>query len=38
MEIEAISKRETKGFLELENIGKRKGARDSSITNRIQET
>lgn len=37
MEIKAIKKAQTEEILELENIGKRTGAIDSSLTNRIQE-
>lgn len=35
-EIEAIMKTQTKGILEMENLGKRTGTTDRSITNRIQ--
>ena len=37
IEIEAIKKTQTKGILEMENLGKGTGATDISITNRIQE-
>ena len=36
-EIEAIKKTQTKGILGMENLGKRTGTREASITNRIQE-
>jgi hypothetical protein len=35
VEIEAIQKTQTEAVLELENLGKRKGSTDISITNRI---
>ena len=37
IEIEAIKKTYTEGILEMENLGKRTGTTDTSITNRIQE-
>ena len=37
MEIETIKKSQRKTALELENLGKRSGVIDASITNRIQE-
>jgi hypothetical protein len=37
MEIETIKKSERERTLELENLGKRSGITDASITNRIQE-
>jgi hypothetical protein len=37
MEIEAIKKTQTEGILEIENLGKRTGTTDASITSRIQE-
>ena len=37
MERESIKKTQTEGNLEMENLGKRTGATDASITNRIQE-
>ena len=37
MEIETIKKSQRETTLEIENLGKRSGAVDSSITNRIQE-
>jgi hypothetical protein len=37
MEIEAIKKSQRATNLEMENLGKRSGATDASITNRIQE-
>jgi prefoldin subunit 5 len=37
MEIETIKKSQRETTLELENLGKRRGAIDASITNRIQE-
>jgi uncharacterized coiled-coil protein SlyX len=37
MEIETIKKSQRDTTLELENLGKRSGVRDASITNRIQE-
>ena len=37
-EIEAINKTETKGILEMENLGKWSRTTDASITKRIQET
>jgi hypothetical protein len=37
IEIEAIKKTQTEGILEMENLGKRTGAREISIANRIQE-
>ena len=37
LEIEAIKKTQMKGILEMENLGKRTGMTDISITNRIQE-
>ena len=37
MEIEAIKKTQTEEILEMENLGKRTGTTDASITNRIQE-
>ena len=37
MEIEAINKTQTQEILEMENIGKRTGSTDASITKRIQE-
>jgi predicted nucleic acid-binding Zn-ribbon protein len=38
MEIETIKKSQRGTTLELENLGKRSGVIDASITNRIQET
>jgi hypothetical protein len=35
--IEGIKKTQTEEILEMENVGKRTGATDASITNRIQE-
>ena len=35
--VEAIKKTQTEGILEMENIGKRTGFTNTSITNRIQE-
>ena len=37
MEIESIKKSQRETTLELENLGKRSGATDASIKNRIQE-
>ena len=37
MTIEAIKKTQMKGILEMENLGKRTGTTDTSITNRIQD-
>jgi uncharacterized coiled-coil protein SlyX len=37
MEIETIKKSQRETVLELENLGKRSGVMDASITNRIQE-
>ena len=37
MEIETIKKSQKDPILELENLGKRSGVIDASITNRIQE-
>ena len=37
MTIEAIKKTQRKGILEMENLGKRTGTTDTSITGRIQE-
>jgi predicted nucleic acid-binding Zn-ribbon protein len=37
MEIETIKKSQRETTLEIENLGKRSGAIDASITNRIQE-
>jgi hypothetical protein len=37
MEIEIIKKSQSKATLELENLGKRPGVTDASITNRIHE-
>lgn len=37
MGVEAINKTQTEGILEMENLGKRTGTTDTSITNRIQE-
>jgi hypothetical protein len=37
MEIEAIKKAQLEGILEMENLEKRTGTADVSITNRIQE-
>ena len=37
MEKETIKKTQTEGILEIENLGKRTGTTDDSITNRIQE-
>jgi hypothetical protein len=37
MEIETIKKSQRETTLELENLGKRSGVIDASITNRIQE-
>ena len=36
VEIEEIKKTQTEGILEMENLGKRTGTTDTSITNRIQ--
>jgi len=36
MEIEAIKKPQTEGILETENLGKRTGATDANISNRIE--
>jgi hypothetical protein len=36
VEIEEIKKTQTEGILEVENLGKRKGTTDTSITNKIQ--
>jgi cell fate (sporulation/competence/biofilm development) regulator YmcA (YheA/YmcA/DUF963 family) len=36
MEVETIKKSQKEATLELENLGKRSGAIDASITNRIQ--
>jgi hypothetical protein len=36
MEIEAIKKTQTEAILEMENIGKRTGTTDISITNRYK--
>jgi chromosome segregation ATPase len=38
MEIETIKKSQRETTLEIENLGKRSGVIDASITNRIQET
>jgi hypothetical protein len=38
MEIETIKKPEMETILEMENLGKRSGIIDASITKRIQET
>ena len=38
MEIETIKKLQRETTLEIENLGKRSGIIDASITNRIQET
>jgi hypothetical protein len=38
METEAIKKAQTKGTLEVKNLGMRTGTTDASIANRIQET
>ena len=37
MEVETIKKSQREKTLEIENLGKRTGAIDESITNRIQE-
>ena len=37
MEVEKIKKTQKKTTLEIENLGKKSGAIDASITNRIQE-
>ena len=37
MEIEAIKKTQTQAILEMENLGKRIGTTDTSITNRIRD-
>jgi predicted nucleic acid-binding Zn-ribbon protein len=37
MEIEAIEKTQREATLEMDNLGKRSGATDASITNRVQE-
>jgi hypothetical protein len=37
MEIELLKKTQTEEILEMENIGKRRGTTDATITNRIQE-
>jgi hypothetical protein len=37
IEIETIRETQTVGILEMENLGKRTGTTDASITNRIQE-
>jgi hypothetical protein len=37
MEIEAIKKTQSEANLEMENLGKRTGTTDTSITHRIQE-
>jgi len=37
MEIEKIKESQRQTILEIENLGKRSGVRDTSITNRIQE-
>ena len=37
MELETVKKSQTETTLELENLGKRSGLIDASITNRIQE-
>jgi hypothetical protein len=37
MEIETIKKSQMEAMLEMENLGKRSGAVDVSITNRIQD-
>jgi predicted nucleic acid-binding Zn-ribbon protein len=37
IELETIKKSQSEATLELENLGKRSGVRDASITNRIQE-
>ena len=37
MEVEKIKKSQKKTTLEIENLGKKSGAIDASITNRIQE-
>jgi prefoldin subunit 5 len=38
MEVEIINKPQRKTTLEIENLGKKSGTIDASITNRIQET
>jgi hypothetical protein len=38
IEKESIKKSQREPVLDLENVGKRSGVRDASITNRIQET
>ena len=38
MKIEAIKKTQTERILEMENLEKRTGTTDTSITNKIQET
>ena len=38
MEIEIIKKSQSKATLEMENLGKRTGVTDASITNKIQKT
>jgi uncharacterized coiled-coil protein SlyX len=37
MEKDTIKKTQTEGILEMENLGKRTGAADANITNRMQE-
>ena len=37
MEMEAINETQTERILDMENLGKRTGTTDASITNRIQE-
>ena len=37
LEIETIKKTQREATLEMDNLGKRSGATDASITNRIQE-
>jgi predicted nucleic acid-binding Zn-ribbon protein len=37
MEVETIKKSQMEATLEMENLGKRSGATDASINNRIQE-
>jgi hypothetical protein len=37
MEVETIKKSQRETTLEIENLGKKSGAMDASITNRIQE-
>jgi hypothetical protein len=36
VQIEAKKKTQTEGILEMENLGKRTGTTDASITNRVQ--